>query len=597
MFIHLRAHSAYSLQEGLLSPEELAQTAREHGMPALGLTDHNLLTGAAEFVAACKAVNIQPILGLEIDLVSGPLGLLAMNLDGWANLCRLSSALALRDGFETACSLELLNEHSPHLIALSNGHALDELKNIFADRLYVELQHPSYAARLAELAQKLDLKTVVTHPIYYRTPEQSGLQKTLSAIRLNKPIQSLSANATAPVGSYFTNAEEMETRFSAYPAAVAATEEIASRCRFDLPLGIPRMPAVPLPEGMTAPEVLRSKAEQGAQRIYGEITPAVQARLDHELDVITRMGFEPVFLIVEEVMDFARRTAVPFSSRGSAASSLVAHCLNITSPDPMRLNLYFERFLNPARITPPDIDTDLCSRRRDSVIQHVFDVYGADRVAMVATINRFRPRSALGEVAKAFGLRPAEVRELVNQLPHWYWHNKLEEGEDPPSPFAELREIYRSHEDNFNDAEALLKLPRHLSVHAGGLIVAPGTLTDLVPVMRSGSKGVVITQFDLESVEALGLVKIDLLGIRGLTVVGDVAEFIADGEPANTSTCIRYWTRPLQTISGPRIAWRPAARSVVFRSKARACAPPCARSTHEARTISWPRWRSIARGH
>jgi DNA polymerase-3 subunit alpha len=531
MFIHLRAHSAYSLQEGLLSPEELAQTAREHGMPALGLTDHNLLTGAAEFVAACKAVNIQPILGLEIDLVSGPLGLLAMNLDGWANLCRLSSALALRDGFETACSLELLNEHSPHLIALSNGHALDELKNIFADRLYVELQHPSYAARLAELAQKLDLKTVVTHPIYYRTPEQSGLQKTLSAIRLNKPIQSLSANATAPVGSYFTNAEEMETRFSAYPAAVAATEEIASRCRFDLPLGIPRMPAVPLPEGMTAPEVLRSKAEQGAQRIYGEITPAVQARLDHELDVITRMGFEPVFLIVEEVMDFARRTAVPFSSRGSAASSLVAHCLNITSPDPMRLNLYFERFLNPARITPPDIDTDLCSRRRDSVIQHVFDVYGADRVAMVATINRFRPRSALGEVAKAFGLRPAEVRELVNQLPHWYWHNKLEEGEDPPSPFAELREIHRSHENIFNDAEALLKLPRHLSVHAGGLIVAPGPLTDFVPVMRSGSKGVVITQFDLESVEALGLVKIDLLGIRGLTVVGDVAEFIADGEP------------------------------------------------------------------
>ncbi len=531
MFIHLRAHSAYSLQEGLLSPEELADAARDHGMPALGLTDHNLLTGAAEFVTACKASNIQPILGLEIDLESGSLSLLAMNLDGWSSLCRLSSALALRDDIKAACPFELLNEYSPHLIALSNGHALEELKNIFGDRLYVELQSPTHAAQLSGLARKLSLQTVVTHPIYYLTPEQAGLQKTLSAIRLNQSIHRLPADAAAPIGSYFTSAQEMESRFIDYPEAVAATEEIASRCKFDLPLGVPRMPAVPLPAGMTAPEVLRSKAEAGAQKIYGVITPAIQARLEHELDVITRMGFEPVFLIVEEVMDFARRTGVPFSSRGSAASSLVAHCLNITSPDPMRLNLYFERFLNPARITPPDIDTDLCSRRRDSVIQHVFDVYGADRVAMVATINRFRPRSALGEVAKAHGLRPAEVRELVNQLPHWYWHNKVEEGETPPSEFAELRAMYPSHENIFDDAEALLKLPRHLSVHAGGLIVAPGPLTDLVPVMRSGSKGVVITQFDLESVEILGLVKIDLLGIRGLTVVGDVAEFIAQGDP------------------------------------------------------------------
>jgi DNA-directed DNA polymerase III PolC len=213
---------------------------------------------------------------------------------------------------------------------------------------------------------------------------------------------------------------------------------------------------------------------------------------------------------------------------------LVAHCLGITSPDPLRLNLYFERFLNPARQTPPDIDTDLCSRRRDSVIQHVFDTYGADRVAMVGTINRFRPRSALGDVAKAHGLAPLQVREMVEKLPHSFWARRLERDADgkPVSPFAELRLVYPSekHQQIFNDAEALLKLPRHLSVHAGGLVVAPGPMTGLVPVMRSGSKGVIITQLDLDSVEAFGLVKIDLLGIRGLTVLGDVADFIQESQ-------------------------------------------------------------------
>ncbi len=271
---------------------------------------------------------------------------------------------------------------------------------------------------------------------------------------------------------------------------------------------------------------MRQKAEAGAIELYGGISPQVRERLDHELDVISRMGFEPIFLIVEEILNFARQAGVPFSSRGSAASSLVAHCLGITSPDPLRLNLYFERFLNPARTTPPDIDTDLCSRGRDRVIQHVFDKYGEDRAAMVGTINRYRPRSALGDVAKAHGIDPQKVREMVNQLPYAFWarFEESEEGETPPSPFAELRAAYTSpsHQRIFDEAEALLKLPRHLSVHPGGLVVAPDKITDLVPVMRSGSKGVTITQFDLESVEALGLVKIDLLGIRGLTVLGDV---------------------------------------------------------------------------
>jgi DNA polymerase III subunit alpha len=538
MIVHLTTHSAFSLQEGLMTPTELVQAAQACDMPALGLTDHYLLTGTIEFATACKEAGIQPVIGLEIDVQQESLQLLATSLEGWSNLCRLSSALALRDNPEASCTLEMLSPFSKDLIALSS--APQTLHDIFSDRLYVALRDSSKAASLSSLARTLALPTVVAQPIYYLTPDQARLQKTLSAIRLNKTITSIPQAALAPADAWFMSTKEIEESFKEYPEALHATLEIAERCKFDLSIGKSKMPIVPLPEGVTAAQYLRNKASEGAKKIYGEITPVIQARLDHELEVITKMGFEPIFLIVEDILDFARQTGVPFSSRGSAASSLVAHCLGITSPDPLRLNLYFERFLNPARTTPPDIDTDLCSRRRDSVIQHVFDTYGANRVAMVGTINRYRPRSALGDVAKAHGLEPAKARELANQLPHSWWarFEETEEGKDPPSPFAALRTAYpaQAYQAIFEDAEAILKLPRHLSMHPGGVIVAPSTLTDLVPVMRSGGKGVVITQLDLDSVEALGLVKIDLLGIRGLTVLGDVAEFIQATQPEQYAT-------------------------------------------------------------
>jgi len=507
-------------------------------MSALGLTDRHLLTGAVEFFKACKDASIQPVIGLEIDLEQGPLQLLATSTEGWSNLCRLSSSLALRDNPDLPCSVETLFQYSKDLIVLSENPQY--LMDGFEGRLYVALRNVSNAGSSSAQARKLGLPTVVAHPVYYMSPEQAGLQKTLAAIRLNQTISTISQQAPAPADAWFMPAQVVAERFKEYPEAIHATIEIADRCRFDLPLGKPQMPIVPLPEGVTVSHHLRDKATAGAKELYGEITPQIQERLDHELDVISRMGFEPIFLIVENILNFARETGVPYSSRGSAASSLVAHCLGITSPDPLRLNLYFERFLNPARVTPPDIDTDLCSRRRDSVIQHVFDTYGNDKVAMVGTINRYRPRSALADVAKAYGLEPVKVRELANQLPHAWWarFEESEEGEDTPSPFAELRTAYPSYQSIFDDAETILthRVPRHLSMHPGGIIVAPGELTDLVPVMNSGGKGVVITQLDLDSVEALGLVKIDLLGIRGLTVVGDVAEFVQKSQPEQYST-------------------------------------------------------------
>ena len=519
-----------------MTPTDLVQAAKACGMSALGLTDHHLLTGMVEFVKACKDAGIQPVIGLEIDLERGPLQLLATSPEGWSNLCRLSSVLALRDDPDAPCSLETLLPYSKDLIALCENP--QGLQDGFGGRLYVALHNISNAGTLSAQARKLGLPTVVAHPVYYQIPQQTRLQKTLAAIRLNQTITTIPHHALAPAEAWFMPPQIIEERFGEFPDALQAALEIAERCRFDLPLGKPQMPVVPLPEDVTATQHLRNKAIAGAIEIYGEVTPQIQTRLDHELEVISHMGFEPIFLIVEDILNFARETGVPYSSRGSAASSLVAHCLGITSPDPLRLNLYFERFLNPARVTPPDIDTDLCSRRRDSVIRHVFDTYGQDKVAMVGTINRYRPRSALGDVAKAYGLDPVKVRELANQLPHAWWarFEDSEDGQDPPSPFAELRTSHPTYQSIFEDAEAILKLPRHLSMHPGGVIVAPGALTDLVPVMNSGGKGVVITQLDLDSVEALGLVKIDLLGIRGLTVVGDVAEFVQQSQPEQYAT-------------------------------------------------------------
>ncbi len=534
MLCQLNTHSCFSLLEGLPTPEALVEEAVRQEMPALGLTDHRMLSGAVEFYQACQKAGVQAVIGLEVDLAWGEsrerVSLLAAGPQGWANLCRISSQVQL-SGDDQPASLALLDAHRQDLIAVATdlndptGRRLEQVRDLFGDRLYVALPGPHYP--LAELAVRLHLPCVAFPPVFYLRPEQAKTQRLVSAIRTIAPIKSLPASALASSGSYFLSKSEFNSRFQAYPQALEAVGEIASRCKVELPVGRPHFPQIPMPSGETPARFLRKKAEKGAVKLYGRITAEIQERLDHELEVIGNLHFEPVFLIVEELLSFARKKGIPTASRGSASSSLVAHCLGITTPDPLALDLYFERFLNPARTSPPDIDTDICSRGRDEVIQHVFDTYGAERVAMVGTINRFRPRSALADAAKAHGMAPDLVRQLVNKLPYAFWSRREEDEEDSPagpvSPFEELKKTNRDLVSVFEDADAILRLPRHLSVHPGGLVVAPERVTDLVPVMRSGSKGIVITQMDLESVEALGLVKIDLLGIRGLTVLGDVA--------------------------------------------------------------------------
>jgi DNA-directed DNA polymerase III PolC len=562
LFTHLRARSYYSFLHGLASPAELAQAAKSAGMPALALTDHLWLSGAVEFYEACRASQVKPILGLDVMFepppgsfgapsYAGRLALLALDLNGWASLCRLSSAVL--GGQPAPLPFVRLAQNSQGLLCLSGGRGglaarlirdgreadalacIAALQDIFPDRFYIEVQRHSpddqaWVAGLSALAAARGLPLVATHDVYYLQPGQADLQRLVTAIRLNCRLGEAPAEETAPPGAHFVAAAEMAQRFADLPEALGATQEIAERCRLELPIDSPHYPQMPAPAGMTPDDLLQQKARAGARRLYGEITAELENRLSHELQAIESYGYASIFLIMEEIVQFARGNGVPMSSRGSAASSLVAHCLGITSPDPLRLNLYFERFLNPARHTPPDIDTDLCSRRRDAVIYFVYDRFGADKVAMVCTVNRFRRRSALREVAKAHGLPSQEISAMADALPHRWFGPRLKPAQSD-LPYPELAGRYRSphYQQIFQQAHSLLGLPHHLSIHPGGIVIAPGVLTDLAPTQLA-AKGVVITQLDLDSVERLGLVKLDLLGIRGLTVMGDVAETIAAGK-------------------------------------------------------------------
>jgi len=544
---------------GLASPQSLVDAALKDNMTALGLTDHHRLSGAVEFYQACRTAGIQPILGLEIELIPpvevpsatpGKLVLLAINISGWRSLCHLSSRLV---DDENGMTFHWLCQENTGVICLTGGsnstlndlitskqpqHALNwlgRLSELFPDRIYIELNNHSpedeeINATLTTLAHRSRIPVVAAHQVHYLTKEQHELQRVVTAIRLNRPLSELPVLACAPPAAYFSTQKEMQTRFTRFPAALERTIEVASRCKLELPLGEPHFPEIPLPPGQTALDLLHQKAICGAQQLYHPLTEDVHSRIEYELAVIGQCGYAPLFLIVEEILNFARQQGVPISSRGSAASSLIAHCLGITSPDPLRLNLYFERFLNPARATPPDIDTDLCSRRREHVIRHVYEHFGTDRVATVCTINRFRNRSALREVAKAYGLSTEQISQLAESLPHrWYGPpNRRTAGENP---YVELTEQYPSptYQTIFQHATALIGIPHHLSVHPGGIVISPGPMTDLVPTQMA-SKGVTITQFDLKAIERMGLVKIDLLGIRGLTVIGDVAEAIATKE-------------------------------------------------------------------
>lgn len=553
-FIPLHLHSHWSLLDGVASISDIVSFAQANHLSAIALTDTNALYGAMEFISVCHKANIAPILGAELNVQGGHgMVLLAQNMRGYANLCQLITRLQALDDRETSLARGLaFSEIAPHadgLVCLSGGHhgpldarlrqnnfaQAESLAQFFADafgaeNFCIELQifedrDFEKARALQSLADRLGVRIVATHDIHYLHRDDAAKYRVLTAMRRNVRLADLPA---LPDLSFPTE-NEMRQRFAEFPDALNATHDIAAQCQFEFPTGQWRFPALELPEGQTPRDALWAQTIEGVGARYGETDAALDVRLRKETDVIATLGYAAYFLVVADIVNYARTHGVPISPRGSASSSVVAYCLGIHDVDPIAHNLYFERFLSLERHDAPDIDLDLCSHRRDEVIQYVYRRYGADHVAMVCTYATLRARYALQEVGKAYGLPDARRKALAEKLPG-YWHPGMRDDSEKMHAqlLAEARDVRER--EVLEMSRALEGTPHHLSVHPGGIVISSEPLTDVVP-LQYATKGLLVTQFDLGGVEKAGLVKMDLLGISALTVIADCAEWIRQRDP------------------------------------------------------------------
>ncbi|MBN1246731.1 MAG: DNA polymerase III subunit alpha [Anaerolineae bacterium] len=588
-YIPLRVHSYYSLLAATASPAELVARAAAEGMTHLALTDCHALYGAVAFARACEAAGVTPILGLTINVawpqaitpappdthMPGQLVLLARDASGYRSLCQLSSHIQSapdRDAkIRHGLSLDLLAAHHEGLICLTGGRkgfvhrslyealspqtkvpdtaaTYDRAAHRFLGRLCgiygpertlvsLELQtldDQQVVQRLSEKATLMGLQTVAVHPVYTLRKDDEARLRLLAAIDRNCPLGEVPPTALPnggdrTVAMHWLGPDEMRARYAAFPEALARTVDVAQSLGAApaLPDGTLQWPALDLPEDETPATALRRDARAGAEKRYASPLPqAIAERLERELTRINARGYAPLFLAVADIVRFARAQDIPVSTRGSVANSLVAYALRITTVDPIAHGLLFERFLSPGRADPPDIDLDFCSRQRDEVQAYIRETYGEDRVALVGAMSTLQLRSAGRETAKAYGLSDAETSRLLALLPR-HFH--------PRQPQRTLEEVLADLGEPWLQAVAkaaydIAGFPHHLSIHAGGLVITPGPLTDLVPVQMA-PKGFLTTQYDHGDCEAIGLPKLDLLGIRALTVLADAAEAAREADP------------------------------------------------------------------
>lgn len=565
--IHLNAHSWFSLLCATPPVERLAVRAAQERMTHLALTDTNVLYGAVAFHRTCHAAGVQPIIGMTATLEApqgltmhrtpGEVVLLATGPAGYRSLCRLSSIVQATPGRAgSRITQDELKMHHDGLICLSGGRrgwvdhllrlgersaagrVVSWLAGVFGERAWLSIDcsasdGAAVGREIESLAARFGLGVVAAQPIYCLDAAERSRLCLLAAIARNTTLDALTDEDRLDGGDesvllHWLSPQEMAERYAAFPYALRATVEIAAQCQPALPDGRPIWPVLALPDAHTPDQTLAAQANSGLRQRYGDVQhnewSALTTRLDAELDAIARHGFAPLFLLVADIVRFARSRDIPVSTRGSVANSLVAYCIGITTVDPVMHDLLFERFLNPARSSLPDIDLDFCSVRRDEVLDYVRQTYGAERVALVATISTLRLRSALRETAKAYGLDEATIGRLVKLLPEdWHPDPRRRSAQTLDAALAKV-EDERLH-PVVRAAFGLLRQPDHLSVHPGGVVITPGPLTDVAPVQLA-PKGFLITQFDHGDVEALGLPKIDLLGIRALTVLADAAELV-----------------------------------------------------------------------
>ena len=526
-YVPLHLHGNWSLLEGASTIDEYVGAAARMGLTALALTDTNGLYGAVPFYKAAKAAGLKPIIGAEIatsDNLSSPRGravFLARNRRGYASLCRIVTSRQLDGAFDLVAAAEKCQEG---LTALSADTAFLRAAAGRVEHLYAELPATLSKKALREIfsaARELNLPLVATPAARFADASRHYAHKVLSAIRVNALVDNLAQSAFAPESAYLKDPKEMEAFYRLVPEALANTLSIAEECEFQFEFGKYRFPHAGVPEGETPYSHLSKLAFEGARERYKPMTPAVMTRLAYELDVIEKLKFPEYFLIVEDIVRHARSKGIPIAGRGSAADSLVAYCLGITIVDPIAYDLYFERFLNLSRTDCPDIDLDICWRRRDEVIEYVYNRYGHARVAMISTHVTYQARSAFRDVARVFGLPIEEIDDLTKRLPH-YGASDIDEAVKTLPEAADFPIDSEPYRTIVNVAKTIDGYPRHLGVHLGGLVISDEPLTEYLP-LQMATKGIVISQYDMGPVEELGLVKMDLLGQRALSVVNETA--------------------------------------------------------------------------
>ena len=563
-FTHLHVHTEYSLLDGAARINDLLDTAKSFGMTSLAITDHGTMYGVIDFYKAAVKRGIKPIIGCEVyvapqsrfyrEEIDGVkyfhLILLAENNTGYKNLVKLVSKAAT-EGFyyRPRVDKEILREYNEGLIALSACVAgeiprailnrdfsrakeiIQEYLEIFGQgNFFLEIQNHGLEEEakvryaLKNFSAELNIPLVATNDSHYVRRADSAFHELLLCMQTGKTIHDEHRMKFSSDDYFLKSPEEMRELFFDTPEACDNTLKIAERCNVTIEFGKFQMPEFPLPAGKTDAEYLRELCNKKIRNRYPNITDEIKTRLDYELKVIHNMGYDGYFLIVYDFINFARQNKIPIGpGRGSAAGSLVAYVLEITELDPLKYNLLFERFLNPERVTLPDIDVDICYIRRDEVISYVKDRYGADKVSQIATFGTMAAKAAIRDVARVLDVPYIESSRLVKMIP-----NVLNISIDAALKKSnELRDEYDNNPESkkiIDFARKLEGLPRHLSVHAAGVVISKVPLDEIVPLQISN--GALVTQYDKDKIEELGLLKMDFLGLRTLTIMAETVKNI-----------------------------------------------------------------------
>ena len=565
MFTHLHVHTEYSLLDGMCRIPQLVERARELGMDTLAITDHGVMYGAIQFYLAAKEAGIKPVIGCEVYVAQDSrfsrdvsnknnyhLLLLAKNHTGYYNLIQLTTKAHL-EGFyyKPRVDKELLGQYHDGLIALSacpSGEVprltiearLQEAKQAALwykqtfDDFYLEIQrHPMPELEqinqgLISISDELDIPLVATNDVHYVNREDASAHDLLLCIGSNSTIYDDKRMKMSGDFFYLKSPQEMAELFKDIPQALENTERIAEMCNLDLEFGRLYLPEIELPEGKTADQSLADLCRQGLPQYYPKLTSEIEQRLDYELEVIKHTQFANYFLVVWDIISFAKKRNILFGVRGSAAASIVLHCLGITEVDPIENKLVFERFLNLERQELPDIDLDFEDNRRDEVISYVSQKYGQDHVAQIITFGTLGARAALRDVGRALGMPYSDVdrvARLVPFAPGMTLERALNEN-------SELRSIYDEDAPVRNlvdSARRVEGIARHASTHAAGVVISKEPLTRYLPLQRAsraGDEATVMTQFSMEDVAQIGLLKMDFLGLANLTVLSKAREII-----------------------------------------------------------------------